>query len=154
MRNYDANAPRALELFQLFDLVDYTPSTGDFVWRAKRPRCRPGARAGCKDKNGYLRIRLGGTQYYASHIAWFYVFGAWPPGPLRHLDRDRNNNAISNLILADNPDNRPEKLGLAALPKFLRELEARKRAEQTRKKQDAELQARIRAFARNTGRKA
>lgn len=151
MTDSNASSTRALSLQRLFELVDYDPGTGRFTWRARRAGCRPGSKAGTLDGRGYLRLRLDDHQYYASQLAWLYVFGVWPSCPLCRRDGNNANNAIDNFYLVDAPDHRPAKLGLQALSSFLdarAEEQARQQAEQQeRRAKDQELRARAKALA-------
>lgn len=53
--------------------------------------------AGASNAHGYIYIKIDGRSYKAHRLAWFYVYGVWPKGPLDHKDRDRANNRIKNL---------------------------------------------------------
>ena len=53
----------------------------------------------------YQRITIGGYDYYAHRLAWFYVYGEWPVNELDHIDEDKENNAIDNLREATHAEN-------------------------------------------------
>ncbi|WP_353511490.1 HNH endonuclease signature motif containing protein [Escherichia sp. 10290] len=40
---------------------------------------------------------MDGVRYFAHRLAWLYVYGEWPKQEIDHIDRNRRNNAISNL---------------------------------------------------------
>ncbi|MDD0156969.1 HNH endonuclease signature motif containing protein, partial [Shigella flexneri] len=46
---------------------------------------------------GYNAINIDGVRYFAHRLAWLYVYGEWPKQEIDHIDRNRRNNAISNL---------------------------------------------------------
>jgi hypothetical protein len=75
----------------------YEPDTGIFIWMVSSGKARVGAKAGSISANGYLKIGVGGKEYYAHRLAWFMVFGEWPNGEIDHRDGDRTNNRIINL---------------------------------------------------------
>lgn len=84
----------------------YDPETGVFTWRIRRGRCRPGDVAGNIDpSNGYLRIRVDGTLYYAHRLAWLFVMGVWPEDQIDHRNNDRLDNRFDNLRPATNREN-------------------------------------------------
>lgn len=56
---------------------------------------------GSIDAYGYLIIKVKGIQIKAHHIAWFLNYGEFPIMELDHIDRNRLNNKIENLRLAD-----------------------------------------------------
>lgn len=86
-------------------LVNYEPKTGLFTWNAKRRRCTPGAKAGCRMKNGYIIIRLDNVLYLAHRLAWLYMTGAWPAHQIDHVNGDRADNRFCNLREATNIEN-------------------------------------------------
>lgn len=53
----------------VIDLLDYSPATGNFVWR------KSGGVAGCETANGYTVIGINGRLYLAHRLAWLVVHG-------------------------------------------------------------------------------
>lgn len=95
-----------LTLETLRDLVAYDPETGQFTRLTSRTRTdRVGTVTGTVGSHGYVRITLGDQFYLAHRLAWFYVYGEMPKGKLDHIDRNRQNNKISNLRLASDSQN-------------------------------------------------
>jgi hypothetical protein len=90
---------------RLRHLVNYDPETGQFTWNAKRRRCTPGAKAGCRMKNGYDIIRLDDNLYLAHRLAWLYMTGEWPAHQIDHVNGDRADNRFCNLREATNQEN-------------------------------------------------
>lgn len=89
-------------LDELREKIAYDETTGIFTWRrdGKGWRgIRRGTPAGSTDptKGGYRYIRIGGTDYLAQRLAWFYHYGEWPEGIIRFNDGNVQNCAISNL---------------------------------------------------------
>jgi HNH endonuclease len=85
---------------RLRELLDYDKETGVFRYKKRSGRGAPvlvGALAGGGTPNRYWRIAIDGERYYAHRLAWLHVYGEWPMGDIEHIDRDKNNNAISNL---------------------------------------------------------
>ena len=82
---------------RLKSLLTYDPGTGEFRWRAKRPRCTVGALAGTTTYHGYTVIKLDGATYRAHRLAWLYMFGTWPDTELDHVNRIRSDNRAVNL---------------------------------------------------------
>jgi Demerecviridae HNH endonuclease len=85
----------------------YEAKTGALIWicGGKGRRHEAGARAGTIEKSGYRRIRLSHRAYAAHRVAWALYYGEWPPGFLDHINRDRDDNRISNLRIATNSQN-------------------------------------------------
>jgi hypothetical protein len=86
----------------------YDADTGVFTRRVASGRhgChRAGEIAGTPNGNGYIRIRLGGKNYYAHILAWLYVHGTYPEVDIDHRDLDKANNRILNLRLSGKPGN-------------------------------------------------
>lgn len=90
---------------QVRELFSYDPLTGIFI-RLKSPRMTrwAGKRAGSINSDGYRVIRVGGRDYYAHRLAWFYVTGHWPR-LLDHIDGDTDHNAFANLREATKSSN-------------------------------------------------
>lgn len=94
--------PTTGELTQLTlkQLLDYDPTTGIFRWKVKIKGCvSPGDIAGFIDEQGYRIIRIFKKNRKAHRLAWLYTHGEYPE-LLDHTDRNRSNNALSNLRLA------------------------------------------------------
>jgi len=91
--------------------LHYDPETGVFTWIKKAGRNLPGSIAGTLRDDGYIRIQVEGERRYASHWAWLYMTGFLPENEVDHEDRNRANNAWSNLRAAtksQNCANRPQ----------------------------------------------
>jgi hypothetical protein len=87
----------------------YEPEIGVFLWRVRGPGRVMGKTLGSKNWDGYLAMKIMGDLYYAHRVAWLYVNGVWPEGTIDHIDRNRSNNAISNLRLATHSQNSARK---------------------------------------------
>jgi hypothetical protein len=83
---------------RLLQAMHYDSETGFFTWLVQSGNAKPGERAGSIEKSaGYRVIRLFGRRYKAHVLAWFYVHGVWPAGPLDHKFGDRDDNRIGML---------------------------------------------------------
>lgn len=81
----------------LISVLEYNPETGVFKWKVTTsPKAVAGSLAGYIN-NGYLKIGINGKQYPAHRLAWFYYYKEWPKNQIDHIDRNRQNNAITNL---------------------------------------------------------
>jgi len=82
-------------------VLSYDPLTGVFKWiRKTTPTANAiiiGSVAGSVRQHGYISIRINKHQYYAHRLAWFYVYGEWPPKQLDHINHNGRDNRISNL---------------------------------------------------------
>lgn len=86
------------------DYFVYNPSTGDLIWKLDvSPRGRRGTQAGCDVKSGYRQIKLYGVHYREHRVIWELYHGEPIPEGMRidHINRDRSDNRIFNLRLAD-----------------------------------------------------
>lgn len=89
------------------ELLDYDPTTGVFRWRARpsdngQPNqmreCFAGRLAGhLHGRTGYLTIKVDGHSHNAQRIAWLYMTGEWPSGPIDHINLNKSDNRFSNL---------------------------------------------------------
>ena len=70
-------------------VLEYDAETGQFT--------RDGKPAGSVKNTGYLNIGVKGRVVLAHRLAWAWVYGEEPPKCLDHIDRNKLNNAISNL---------------------------------------------------------
>ncbi len=88
----------AMNLDRLREVLDYNPETGALTWRFRlSPNCKLGEPAGKIGINGYRKIRIDGTIYTASHLAWFHFHGTPPAGLLDHKNLDKADDRIENL---------------------------------------------------------
>jgi len=86
-------------------LFDYSPDSGVFVNKVTRGNKRKGTVAGIIDHTGYVRITINRVPYLAHRLAWLYVYGEWPAKDIDHKNRNRSDNRITNLRLADKSEN-------------------------------------------------
>ena len=87
---------------ELMALLNYDPDTGIFTWKVKRKSVNIGDVAGnAKKTDGYMRIKINGSQYYCHRLAWLYIHGSFPESQIDHINNDRSDNRISNLRCAN-----------------------------------------------------
>lgn len=84
--------------------VRYDPETGLFWWLKKLKNRRMNVPAGGKCVHGYVRLKIGGHTFKAHRLAWLMHYGVEPPPGMSvdHINRDKSDNRICNLRLADN----------------------------------------------------
>lgn len=97
--------PRALTQERVRRLLHYDPAAGLFVWRGGHGGIRPGQPAGSPIQ-GYNVIRVDGRNYRASHLAFLYMLGDWPPDEVDHRDCDQTNDRWLNLRPANSSQNK------------------------------------------------
>jgi hypothetical protein len=61
--------------------------------------------ANCRDKNGYVVIRVDKKLYKAHRLAWLYEYGVWPIKNIDHINQTPGDNRIANLREADQHEN-------------------------------------------------
>lgn len=97
--------PHISRLQEVFELDPSIPN--GLRWKVKAARNTVvGDPAGRKHKNGYWEVRLDKVLYKTSRIVYKLYDDGECPGlyEVDHLDRDKNNNAGSNLFLATKSD--------------------------------------------------
>ena len=82
---------------QLTTLLHYDPETGIFTQKMRWWNREPGDRVGGLTPQGYWYVGVGGKQYPAHRLAWFYVHGEWPTDDIDHINRVRDDNRWCNL---------------------------------------------------------
>lgn len=91
---------------KLHELLDYDPATGKFTWRIRvAMRVHAGDMAGHQHAKGYVNIKVMKRFYPAHRLAWFHVYGVWPPNEVDHINGVRSDNRIANLRLATESEN-------------------------------------------------
>lgn len=90
----------------LREQLSYDPDTGLFCWRVRRRGIRRGRDvAGARKGLGYWHIRINYQLHMAHRLAWLYVNGEWPVGPLDHINGNPGDNRIANLRIATGAEN-------------------------------------------------
>lgn len=90
---------------RLREIFEYDSETGVFKHTGTRRGTRAGEVAGSRNKHGYTVIGIDYVTHTAHRLAWLYVYGEWPAGIIDHINRDRADNRISNLRVADASEN-------------------------------------------------
>jgi hypothetical protein len=86
---------------RLRDLLSYDPDTGLFHWRRTWGNAHQGAVAGSVNARGYRMISVDAKIYGAHRLAWLYTHGVWPNPEIDHINRQRSDNRLANLRVAD-----------------------------------------------------
>jgi hypothetical protein len=76
---------------ELKEVLHYDHRSGVFHWVSN------GGLAGSLTTDGYISICIRGIRYQAHRLAWLYIYGEFPNGPLDHDNRIKSDNSISNL---------------------------------------------------------
>lgn len=83
----------ALTQNQVRKALNYDQLTGSLTHKS-------GKAAGWVTDRGYVRVSVKGKIYPATKVIWLWMTGIWPEKDVDHRDRNRANNAWSNLRLA------------------------------------------------------
>lgn len=87
-------------------LLTYCRHTGIFTWNVEKSnRARVGDNAGHLGKQGYLIIGIDRVTYLAHRLAWLYVFGYPIPKTIDHMNMNKTDNIIENLMSATSSTN-------------------------------------------------
>lgn len=90
---------------QLKSVLQYDPKTGFFSWLHRRAGVLFEKRAGSLTSKGYRNLTVFGTSYREHRLAWLYIYGAWPPDQIDHINGDRSDNRLENLRSATQSEN-------------------------------------------------
>lgn len=85
---------------RLKEVLHYDPETGVLTRIGDAH-----ASVGTVNNYGYLRLSVSGISVYAHQVAWLYMTGEMPDRPIDHIDRDKLNNAWTNLRLCSIREN-------------------------------------------------
>ncbi len=80
-------------------LFRYDRTEGKLYWKetSKYNTRLTGHEAGWANHQGYRRIGVDGTYYYAHRLVWLIERGEHPTDQIDHINRDKSDNRISNL---------------------------------------------------------
>lgn len=84
-------------MFNIREILDYDPVTGEFRWKVSRGRVKKGDVAGSIDSKDYRCIMINGKNYKASRLAYLWITGIWPPDEMDHINRIRDDDRWCNL---------------------------------------------------------
>lgn len=102
-----AENPTWLSADLLRHYLHYDPLTGAWTWMNPLPRSkmRRGDTAGRIMDNGRRQIRISGSFFYSSRLAWLYMTGEWPADQIDHKNRIKDDDRWDNLREATQSQN-------------------------------------------------
>lgn len=104
------NDDKVLEILK--SKLNYDPKTGAITRKYGYKNTYAGRDVACKHRLGYLTVQLNlgkkpdgrrqiTRKFYAHRVAWALHYGQWPTQELHHIDNDKANNAIANLMVCE-----------------------------------------------------
>lgn len=82
---------------RLHELFSYDETAGVFRRKLKRGAGARGRVAGCINGEGYRVIGVDRVTYSAHRLVFVYMFGRWPLDIVDHINRNPDDNRLSNL---------------------------------------------------------
>ena len=84
---------------QLKQMFEY--ENGQLIYKINpKGRSKKGDSAGTIQPNGYTQVMISGKRYYLHRLIWMYHNGSLPSF-IDHVNRDKSDNRIENLRIAD-----------------------------------------------------
>ena len=115
--------PKPLPPVELLrELFDYDPESGEVRYKKPRKRVRVGEVVRREHPAGYLWISIDRRNYLLHRVIWKMMTGEDPQTEVDHKDRNRKNNAWSNLRLATALQNRINSVRKGELPRGVRKM--------------------------------
>jgi hypothetical protein len=103
---------------------EYHPDSGLLI-RTRKDGYKKAA--GTQTANGEIRVYWKGTIWPAHLLVWLHQVGSWPASMPVHLNKDRSNNAMTNLRMRSTMEAEAEERERAAREFQLRALRAQGR---------------------------
>jgi len=83
---------------RLIELYEYSPKWG-YLTRRSDSRTMKSV-----NQMGAITLFIDGELHLAHKMAWLYVHGEFPKKHITHIDGDKTNNSIQNLVLSGSPE--------------------------------------------------
>ncbi|HFN5074003.1 TPA: HNH endonuclease [Pseudomonas aeruginosa] len=94
-----------LDRNRLRELFNYDPETGNFTWKVKRGKMKPGDQAGYLRKDGYIRLFFDYSYYQAHRLAMIYMGRDIQGLHVDHINGIPSDNRIENLRAVRHAEN-------------------------------------------------
>lgn len=118
--------PKPLPPVELLrELFNYNPGTGEVRYKKPRKRVRVGEVVRRQHPAGYLWISIDRQNYLLHRVIWKMMTGEDPSTDVDHKDRNRKNNAWSNLRLATALQNKVNSARKGKLPRGVHQRKGR-----------------------------